>query len=198
MPAKKDKGKEGSKAAPPEESLPGAAPRAELPPGAPADLEDQLAAKTKEAAENYDRLLRLGAELENLKKRFEKDKADLLRFANENLIKELLPVVDNLERALEHGRDLQAPPPLLEGVERVYQGFLAALGKFGVTPLVSVGQVFDPAFHQAVMQEEAPDAADSTVLKELQKGYLLHDRLLRPAMVVVARNAPKNPSQSSQ
>ncbi len=194
----KDKGKGRPEAAAPPASLPGAAPGVELPPGAAApeaDLATRLAEKTKEAEDYYDRLLRATAEMENLKKRLEKEKADLLRFANENLIKELLPVVDNLERALEHGRELQAPPPLLEGVERVYQGFLAALAKFGVTPLVSVGQVFDPVYHNAVMQQEAPEATDCTVLKELQKGYLLHDRLLRPAMVVVARNAPKNSGQ---
>jgi molecular chaperone GrpE len=196
MAVKKDKGKAGQGAARPEEGQPAGVAEPQLPPGGEPDLEAQLAEKTKEAAENYDRLLRLGAELENLKKRFEKDKADLLRFANENLLKELLPVVDNLERALDHGRELKAPAPLLEGVELVHQGFLAALAKFGVTPLVSVGQVFDPAYHQAVMQEEAPEVPDCTVLKELQKGYLLHDRLLRPAMVVVARQTPQNSSQT--
>ena len=187
---KKGKG-EGSQAPVTPAALPGVAPEAELPAGAAAtgaDLPTQLAAKTREAEEYYDRLLRLAAEMENLKKRLEREKADLLRFANENLIKELLPVVDNLERALEHGRELKAPPPLLEGVELVHQGFLAVLAKFGVTPLVSVGQAFDPAFHNAVMQEEAPEIPDGSVIKELQKGYLMHQRLLRPAMVVVARN----------
>ena len=110
------------------------------------------------------------------------------QFANENLIKELLPVVDNLERALEHGRQAEAPEAFLEGIDLVHQGFLKALARFGVTPLDSVGQPFDPAFHNAVMQEEAPEVPDCTVLKELQKGYLMHQRLLRPAMVVVARN----------
>jgi molecular chaperone GrpE len=194
---KKGKG-EGSQAPVTPAALPGAAPQTELPAGAAApeaDLQTQLAAKTREAEEYYDRLLRLAAEMENLKKRLEREKADLLRFANENLIKELLPVVDNLERALEHGRDLKAPPPMLEGLERVHQAFLAALARFGVTPLVSVGQLFDPAFHNAVVQEKAPHVADCTVLKELQKGYLLHDRLLRPAMVVVARNAPESSNQ---
>jgi len=196
MAVKKDKGKTGPEAMKPEENPAAAAPEAGLPSGPAPDLETQLAEKTKEAADNYDRLLRVSAELENLKKRFEKDKADLLRFANESLIKELLPVVDNLERALEHGRELKAPAPLLEGVELVHQAFLAALAKFGVTPLVSVGQVFDPAYHQAVMQEETREVPDSTVLKELQKGYLLHDRLLRPAMVVVARRTQQSSSQA--
>jgi len=157
-----------------------------------AELQALLQEKTREAQENYERLLRLAAEMENLKKRQERERAELLQFANENLIKELLPIVDNLELALEHGRQLEAPARLLEGLERVHQGFLKALAKFGVAPIVCVGQPFDPAFHNAVMQEEAPEVPDRTVLKELQKGYLLHHRLLRPAMVVVALNPEKS------
>jgi molecular chaperone GrpE len=158
--------------------------------GDPTELQRQLEEKTQEAEENYTRLLRLAADMENLKKRQERERAELLQFANENLVKELLPVVDNLERALDHGRQLEAPAALLEGIERVYQGFLKALDKFGVTPFDSVGQHFDPAFHNAMMQEEAPGVPDCRVLKELQKGYLMNQRLLRPAMVVVARNTP--------
>ncbi len=161
------------------------------------ELQNRLQEKTKEAEENYAHLLRLAADLENLKKRQERERAELLQFANENLIKELLPVVDNLERALDHGRQLAAPEALLEGIDLVYQGFLKALERFGVTPLNSVGQQFDPAFHNAVMQEEAPNAPDGSVIKELQKGYLMNQRLLRPAMVVVARN-PRNDTTSSQ
>jgi molecular chaperone GrpE len=156
--------------------------------GGLAELHQKLEEKTQEAAENYARLLRLAADMENLKKRQERERADLLQFANENLVKELLPVVDNLELALAHGRQLAAPAALLEGIERVYQGFLKALERFGVTPFDSVGRNFDPAFHNAMMQEEAPEVPDCSVIKELQKGYLMNQRLLRPAMVVVARN----------
>lgn len=162
---------------------PEAAPVAEA-----AAAPEPQAEKAPEAQDYYERLLRCAADLENLKKRQEKEKAELLQFANENLIKELLPVVDNLELALEHGRQLDAPQPLLEGLELVYQGFLKALTRFGVTPIVCVGQPFDPAFHNAVMQEESTEVDDCTILKELQKGYLLQSRLLRPAMVVVAKN----------
>ncbi|MFZ5449672.1 MAG: nucleotide exchange factor GrpE [Thermodesulfobacteriota bacterium] len=166
-------------------------------PSDPGELQKQLKDKTQEAEENYARLLRLAADMENLKKRQEKERADLLLFANENLIKELLPVVDNLERALEHGRQAEAPEAMLEGIDLVYQGFLKALAKFGVTPLESVGQPFDPAFHNAVMQEETVELPDCSVIKELQKGYLLNQRLLRPAMVVVARH-PQNENTSCQ
>ena len=165
-------------------------------PSDPAELRKQLAEKTEEAEENYARLLRLAADMENLRKRQEKERADLLLYANENLIKELLPVVDNLERALDHGRQSEAPEAMLEGIDLVYQGFLKVLAKFGVTPLESVGQQFDPAFHNAVMQEETAEVPDCNVTKELQKGYLMNQRLLRPAMVVVARN-PQNENTTS-
>lgn len=181
-------------AAPPEQTDPQADPALE---SGPAELQKQLQEKTQEAEENYARLVRLAADMENLKKRQEKDRADLLLFANENLIKELLPVVDNLERALDHGRQAEAPEALLEGIDLVYQGFLKALARFGVSPLESVGQQFDPSFHNAVMQEETAEVPDCTVTKELQKGYLMNQRLLRPAMVVVARN-PQNENTSCQ
>lgn len=170
---------------------------AEAPPAEMAQLQQQLVEKTKEAQENFDRALRLAAEMENLKKRLEREKADLLQFANENLIKELLPVVDNLELALDHGRQAETPASFLEGIELVHQGFLKALARFGVTPLVAVGQPFDPAYHNAVMQEAAPEVPDCTVLKELQKGYMMHRRLLRPAMVVVARNTEETSCQTT-
>jgi molecular chaperone GrpE len=162
-----------------------------------AELHQKLEEKTKEAEENYVRLLRLAADMENLKKRQERERAELLQFANENLVKELLPVVDNLERALDHGRQLQAPEAFLEGIDMVYQGFLKALDRFGVTPFDSVGQHFDPAMHNAVMQEEAPGVPDCRITKEVEKGYLMNQRLLRPAMVVVARNT-QDPNKSCQ
>lgn len=158
-----------------------------------ATLKSLLADKTKEAQENYDRYLRLAADLENIKKRQEREVSELRQFANENLLKELLPVLDNLERGLEHGRQAEAPEALMEGLDLVRQDFLKVLGRFGVTPINSVGERFDPAFHHAVLEEEAPEVEDQTVLKELQKGYLLQNRLLRPAMVVVARNTEKSP-----
>jgi molecular chaperone GrpE len=159
-----------------------------------AELQNKLQEKTQEAEENYARLVRLAADVENLKKRQERERAELLQYANENLVKELLPVVDNLERALDHGRQLKAPEALLEGIDMVYQGFLKALERFGVTPFDSVGQHFDPTFHNAMMQEETPDFPDCSVIKEVQKGYRMNQRLLRPAMVVVARNTHNDPT----
>ena len=169
-------------------TAPGVSPKSPESSGDLEELRQTLAEKAEAAEENYARLLRLAADMENLKKRQERERAELLQFANENLVKELLPVVDNLERALDHGRQQKAPKALLEGIEMVHHGFLKALDRFGVTPFDSVGQHFDPAFHNAMMQEEAPGVPDCRVIKELQKGYLMHQRLLRPAMVVVARN----------
>ncbi len=163
----------------------------------PADIEELqklLAQKTTEAEENYDRFLRLAADLDNLKKRQERELAEVRQFSNDKLLKELVPVLDNLERALEHGRQSAAPEALMNGLDLVSQDFLKVLGRFGVTPINCVGERFDPAYHHAVMEEEAPEMEDQTVLKELQKGYLLQNRLLRPAMVVVSRNTEKSPT----
>ncbi len=177
--SKSDKGSHDSspgRSRPPPRST----PRSPESSGDLAELQQKLEEKTKEAEENYARLLRLAADMENLKKRQERERADLLQFANENLVKELLPVVDNLERALEHGRQLQAPEAFLEGIDMVYQGFLKALDRFGVTPFDSVGQHFDPAMHNAVMQEEAPGVPDCRITKELAKG-LSHEPAPAPA-----------------
>jgi len=178
----------------PEVTEPTEIPSEELPTD-PEELKNLLVQKNQEAKENYDRLLRLAAEVDNLRKRQEREISEVRRFANENLIKELLPVLDNLERALEHGRQSEAPEAMLEGLELVYQDFLKVLGRFGITPIDSVGERFDPAFHHAVMEEEAPELEDQTVTNELQKGYLLQNRLLRPAMVVVSRN-PRSESKT--
>lgn len=148
----------------------------------------ELERENQELKEKNDQLLRHVADIENFKKRLEKERADLRDFANEALIKDLLPVVDNLELAINHGRQQDSGTALLEGVENVLKGFLQVITKFGATPIQALGEKFDPAFHNAVMQQEDDSVADQTVIQELQKGYLLKNRLLRPAMVVVARS----------
>ncbi len=175
----------------PEVTEPTETPPEELP-SDPEELKKLLVQRSQEAKENYDRLLRLAAEVDNLKKRQEREISEVRQFANENLIKELLPVLDNLERALEHGRQNEAPDALMEGLELVHQDFLKVLGRFGITPIDSVGERFNPVFHHAVMEEESPEVEDQTVTNELQRGYLLQNRLLRPAMVVVSRNTAQS------
>ena len=152
------------------------------------DLEAQLAEAREEAAKNWDLYLRSQAELDNYRKRVQRDRQDQLRFGNENLLRELLPVIDNLDRAVQHAKEASASSDgLLEGVEMTLNQLQQALGKFGVTPIVAQAEPFDPARHEAVGQLETAEQPPNTVAQELQKGYLLHERLLRPAMVMVAK-----------
>ena len=149
-------------------------------------LEEQLEAAQCEARENHDRFLRVAAELDNFRKRKEREIGDLRKYANQSLLKELLAVVDNLERALESGRASGQPEALAEGVEMTLKELLKIFQRFGVTPIEALEQPFDPNHHEAVMQEPSDAYPTNTVIRELQKGYLLRERLLRPAMVVVS------------
>jgi len=152
------------------------------------ELKSQLEEKEREAKENYDRFLRNAAELENYKKRTARQMDEFRKYANDSLIMELLTVVDNLERAIQSSYDDEnSNANVVAGVQMTLNEILKILDKFGVKPIDALEQDFDPAFHQAVMQEEGDDFPAQTVIKELQKGYLLHDRLLRPAMVVVSK-----------
>lgn len=148
-------------------------------------LEEQLAAKEKEARENWDRFLRERADLENFRKRANREKEELLNYCYKSLIEEILPVVDNMERALAHV-DEESQPAVIEGVRMTHGMLLTALKKFGVTPVEAIGVPFDPAFHQAMAQVETEEHPPNTVVEEFQKGYLLKERLLRPAMVSVS------------
>lgn len=152
-----------------------------------ADLKRKIEEKELEAKNNYDRFLRQAAELENFKKRALRERDEFVRFANEALIKDLLPVVDNLERAIAHASGGGNGKPLVEGVEMVLKGLLDVLAKHGVTQISAAGQAFDPAKHEAMVQVETADHEPNMVVEELHKGYMLHDRLLRPALVSVAK-----------
>jgi molecular chaperone GrpE len=149
-------------------------------------LKARVEEKAKLAGEHYDRFLRAQAELENYKKRVEREKSSLVQYGNEELIKAILPVIDNLARAIDHppGEDSDG---LKDGVKITLNQLLQVLEKFGVTPIPSVGEPFDPSKHEAMMQVESTDHEPNTVVAELQKGYFLNDRLLRPAMVSVAQ-----------
>lgn len=153
-------------------------------------LEEALAAKEAEAAVNWDKYLRERADLENYRRRAQKDKEDLQKYGNECLLLEILPILDNMERALDHASE-ESLSAVIEGVTLTRSMLLSVLKKFGVEPLESKGSPFDSAFHQAMYRVESADAAPNTVIEEFQKGYLLNDRLLRPAMVSVS-GAPKN------
>lgn len=163
-------------------------------------LEERLQAAETQAEEAHDRLLRVMAEFENYKKRMEREMNDYRKFANESLIKEILPIVDSLQKALEISdeQNEKALGSLREGVDMTLKGLLTGLEKFGVVPIESLEEPFDPNFHQAVMQEESAEHSDNTVVRELQKGYLIGDRLLRPAMVVVSKNLNSKPEVESE
>ncbi len=155
-------------------------------PGEPA--EKSLEKARQEAKENHDRYLRVYAEFENFKKRTTRENEEFRKFANESLIKELLTVVDNLERAIESSNTESKDPTLIvEGVQMTLKEILSILQRFQVTPIDATGKPFDPRYHQAFQQEESDEYPENTVTKEFQKGYLLHDRLLRPSMVVVSK-----------
>ena len=159
------------------------------------DLEAKLEVKEQEAKENYDRLLRVSAEFENYKKRTTRELEEFRKFANQSLIKEMLSVVDNLELAMNSTNGHKTiDQGLLQGLDMTHKEILKVFEKFNVKPIEAKGQTFDPTFHEAVMQEATDEFDENTVINELQKGYLIHDRLLRPAMVVVAR--PKESKDS--
>lgn len=152
-------------------------------------LRQQLEEAQAEARANHDRFLRERADLENFKKRMQREKAEALRFACEPLIRELLPVVDNLERAAEHGTG--NGQSILEGVKLVLKSFIDVLDRYGVTRIDAVGEPFDPSRHQAMAQVESAEHEPNRVVEQHHRGYLLHDRLLRPALVTVSSR--KNP-----
>jgi molecular chaperone GrpE len=147
----------------------------------------------QEGKENYDKYLRVCAEFDNYKKRAAREISDFRKYANETLLKELLSVIDNLERAVESTQDAKdASDSVVEGVEMTLKEILKIAERYGVKPLKALDEPFDPNFHQAMMQEASDAHPENTVLKELQKGYLLHDRLLRPSMVVVSSAGKKD------
>ncbi len=159
------------------------------------EMEAKLASLEQEAKASYDRLLRVSADFENYKKRAVREMDDFRKFANERLVKALLPVIDNLSRAIEtSGSETQANSSVVEGVSMTLKELWKVFEQFNVNGFDSLGKTFDPNYHQAVMQEETEDYPDNTVIRELQKGYMMHDRLLRPAMVVVskAKAVPEN------
>jgi molecular chaperone GrpE len=141
----------------------------------------------KKLQDLHDRWVRAVADLENYKKRAQKERDEVQKFGVERLLKDLLPVLDNLDRALAAA---PADAPLTEGVKLVRQTFEASLARHGVKPFSALGQTFDPARHEALMQVPTDEAAPGTVVMEHARGFLLHDRLVRPAMVGVAVATP--------
>ena len=156
-------------------------------PALPASAEayEKLLAEKKDL---YDRLLRKQAELDNFRKRAQKEKEDFRQRAAEDLIRSLLPTLDGFERALNH-RDENVPETFYQGLDLIHRELREVLGRAGLTAIETTGKLFDPYLHQAVETVEAPERREHEIVGELQRGYKLKHRLLRPAIVRVAVRA---------
>ncbi len=155
------------------------------------DLDAKLAAAEKEKKENWDRYLRAAADLENLRKRQKREIEDAKFDTKGKVLKEMLPVVDNLERAIEHASSQGGTNPIVEGVQLVLRQFMTAFERLEVMPVDASNQPFDPNLHEAISQQES-ESPPGTVVQVLQRGYRSGDRLLRPALVVVAKASAKS------
>ncbi|OGR20871.1 MAG: nucleotide exchange factor GrpE [Desulfobacula sp. RIFOXYA12_FULL_46_16] len=148
---------------------------------------NEINALKEQLAGEKDRLLRLSAEFENYKKRKQREIDEFKKFANETIFRQILPVVDNLERAIASAETNSGEETLLEGVKLIHKDILKLLEMFNVKVVKAGNEPFDPNFHQAVTRQETDEFPENTVTTVLQNGYLLHDRLIRPAMVVVSK-----------
>ncbi|OPY86666.1 MAG: heat shock protein GrpE [Syntrophus sp. PtaU1.Bin208] len=154
-------------------------------------LRAQLESKEKAVAENYNNYLRALADLENYKKRAAKEKSDLIKYGNENLLRDFLPILDSLDRALDAACNSDNMESFREGMTLVRNQFLCALEKYGVEPIDACGQDFDPNLHEAMLEVASDSHEESKVVDEYEKGYLLQGRLLRPSKVSVCKRKKK-------
>ncbi|MBP1749143.1 MAG: Protein grpE [Deltaproteobacteria bacterium] len=153
----------------------------------PDEIKKELEEKDAKIKSLEERILYLQADFENFKKMKVKERQDTLKFGNETLIKELLPVLDNLELALKHSESTEDYKGIHDGVKLILSEFMKVLEKAGIKQVDAIGQKFDPNFHEAFFQEEHEDMEPDTVVSELQRGYLLNDRLIRPSRVAVSK-----------
>ena len=151
------------------------------------DVSVLLAKAMERNLELEDKLLRMAAEQDNFKKRMQRERETALKYAEETILREILPSLDNLERAVDQCKCSPDAGTLLAGVEMTCKGLLNTLEKFGVKPLAGKGQPFDPNFHEAVAMEASADVPENQILQEYQKGYMFKDRLIRAAKVVVSK-----------
>lgn len=158
---------------------------AEQPDTAAVDWEKEAAQWKAQAEENQNRMLRALADMENLRRRVRKEQEDLAKYASLKVVEELLPVLDNFERALAADKESMTVESLLAGVDMVYRQMTQVFEKEGLVAIQATGQPFDPHVHQAVMQVNDPAFESGVVVEELQKGYMFKDRVVRPAMVKV-------------
>ncbi len=152
---------------------------------------EELNKKAGLCGEYQDKLLRLGAEFDNARKRMQKEKEELTRFASQELIMEILPVVDDFDRLMDGIKDIQADGAVLEGIKMIQKRIHEVLIKNGLVKMEAVGEKFDPAKHEALLTVETDEYPEGTIIEDARSGYLLHDKILRHAVVTVARNKEK-------
>ncbi len=154
------------------------------------EIEDKTAEAIQviqdELAETKEKYLRLYAEFENYKKKVQKDREELIKYSNESLVYELLPVLDNLEMALKHSSDANSES-LIKGVENTLRELMRTLEKFGLKPIDALGKLFDPTYHHAMSQVEKEEVENNTVVEEFRRGYLFNEKVLRPSLVAVSK-----------
>jgi molecular chaperone GrpE len=148
--------------------------------------EDRLTELQRQADENHNRFLRAQADFDNFRRRTQKEKEELAQYASLKLVSELLPVLDNFERALLSGGEAAATNSFAKGIDMIYRQFAQVLESEGLKKIEAVGQPFDPEMHQAIMQVESEEHEAGTVVEVIQNGYWLKDKVLRPAMVKVS------------
>ena len=153
---------------------------------APGDTDARIQDLERQLAEQKDRMLRAMAEADNVRRRTQRDAEDRVRYANESLVRELLPILDNFERAVTSARAAAGADSVVAGVELIQRELLRVLERAGVGRYSAIGQPFDPTRHEAIARVVSGDAAPDTVVSETAPGYTLHGRVLRPAMVAVA------------
>lgn len=153
------------------------------------ELMSKLQETEKTAAENYDKYLRVMAEFDNYKKRAVREKADAVKFGNENLLRDILPLMDNIDRAMDHACNSNDFDAFKQGLKMLQDQLMVCLQKHGVEQIEAVGKEFDPHVHEAMMQVESKEHEERKVVGEFERGYLLNGRLLRPAKVSVCRKS---------
>ena len=161
-----------------------------------ANLTTEYEAYKTESEKQRDQMLRTIAEFDNSRKRAEREKEESLKYALESFVKELIPTIDSIERAIQSTKESQDVDALVEGVEMIYKGILSALEKRGVTPIEAVNKPFDPMQHEAVMHVESENVPENVVIEEWQKGYMLHNRMIRPSMVSVSKGKGEQVAES--
>lgn len=160
------------------------------------ELEERLDEVKQERDQFEERMMRIAADLENFKKRAKRNEEELEKYGSKSLVSDLLPTIDNLERALEHARNSEEAN-IIDGVEMVVRQLHQQLEKHGVAPFDATGETFDPERHEAIQQVETSDHESGEVIEQFQRGYMIHDRLLRPAMVSVAKQVEESDDEET-